>query len=135
MAIVGIGTTFERGTASLGEVISVNVDGVTREAIDVTHLGVSTTSATNTYGNAIFIPSGVCDPGEVSIELFLTPSTFVETCLWESAQTYTMAGPGGTRTFSAFCTGVSQAVVLDDAIRQTMTFKVTGATTASTATT
>lgn len=134
MAIIGIGTTFERGTASLGEVISINVDGIAREAVDVTHLGVSIATSTNTYGNAAFIPSGVCDPGEVSIELFLTPSTFVETCLWETATAYTIAGPGGTRTLSAFCTGVSQAIVLDDAIRQTMTFKVTGATTATTAT-
>ena len=135
MPHVGVSTAFKRGSVTLGGVHKVEHDGPTRESFDVTPLNVSTTTSTTTIGNAEFIPSGVVDAGTINVELFLERTVVLETCAWETAQSYSFVGPGGTRTFSAFCVSVGQSIQVDDVIKQTMELKCTGPVTLSTATT
>ena len=117
---VGTGTTATFGTSGFsGDLLSVDWGGISRENINTSHLG-TTTSHT-------FAPVKLKDGGEITITAAFEPSLPVE-LLDAAAETLTIdwAGLGTTWAASVFCTSVEVTAPLEEKMIWTMTLKVTG---------
>jgi hypothetical protein len=129
MADIGTGATFEFVTTGLTlDLTSIEVSGVAREAVDITHLGTTVAKA--------FIPGDLYDPGEISFEGLLDPQdgdTFPITGASETMRV-TFPTPSGLTTPAKFeCTGfVTEyefGVPMEEEMTFSMTIKLTGAIT------
>ena len=124
MADVGTGTTITFGTSGFtAEVMSVAGNDMTREDIDVTHMG-----STN-YRE--FIPSKLVDGGTLELEISFDPDS--QPPITGAAETITVNFPtpaGGTTPadleFTGYVNSWSFTAGLEEKMEATITIKVDG---------
>jgi hypothetical protein len=119
---IGTGSTVTFGTSGFSaDILGVNLSGVTREAINTSHMG--------TTSDHTFMPVDLVDNGTLELEIAwlatLTPPIITNA----AAETVTVAFAGSATTwsFSAFQTDLGITVPLEDKMTATMTFKISGA--------
>ena len=119
---IGTGSTVTFGTSGFtADILGVNLSGVTREAINTSHMG--------TTSDHTFMPVDLVDNGTLELEIAwlatLTPPIITNA----AAETVTVAFAGSATTwsFSAFQTDLGITVPLEDKMTATMTFKISGA--------
>jgi len=126
----GYGATFgisdgAGGFTTVAEVFSITPPNRSRESIDASNLE-------SPDGYREFIPGGLIDAGEVTLELNYVPSAshVLEAELEKTTvESYEIAFPGGsvTLTFSGYCMSFEPGpLTADDRMTLTATFKVTG---------
>jgi hypothetical protein len=119
---IGTGSTVTFGTSGFSaDILGVNLSGVTREAINTSHMG--------TTSDHTFMPTDLVDNGTLELEIAwlatLTPPIITNA----AAETVTVAFAGSATvwSFSAFQTDLGITVPLEDKMTATMTFKISGA--------
>jgi hypothetical protein len=124
MADDGYSTTVTFSSGFCAEVLDVGWDGMSREAIDTTHM-------TTTNGWMTFLPSDLKDAGELSVSLQFAPNTAPP--ITGAAETVTVTFPlpagGSTRATwacSGFMTGMGVAVPNGDKMTADATIKFSG---------
>lgn len=124
-ADVGTGTTMAFSSAAFSAgITSLSWDGATREAIDVSYLGTST-SATGGFGTKEFIASKLVDGGELSIEGLFDPAQIPP--IHAAAQTVTVTFANSkVWSFSGFMRKFSVQIPLEDKMTFSGTVKVNG---------
>lgn len=129
---IGHGAAFKRGNAdgppetytAIAPVISISGPGMSKDAIDVSHL-----ASTERYREFV---SGMRDAGEVTIELRFDPGdSDVDNALTDfeadTARSYQIAwADGSTFNFEGILTAWSPETPFDDAMSMSLTYKVTG---------
>lgn len=66
-----LGTVTYAGFAM--NILKLDWDGIKREQIEVTNMNVLPTTATDGFGNKMFLPSAYVDPGELNLEVLHNP--------------------------------------------------------------
>lgn len=123
---VGTGTSLVFGTSGFNAYITnVSGPGITREAIETTHLG--------TTGGKTFIPGDLYDGGELTLDVMHDPSITVPMLAGNQPETITITYPtpagmssGATWSFSGFMTNYEPTAPLEDKMTATVTIKLTG---------
>jgi len=135
----GHGTTIVFGTSSFSsEVVSIDWSGITRDAIDATHLASTAPSATQ-FGGMEKIPPDLADAGELSVEIHTDPDKIPPVNL--VAETITITFPLVTGDSSAttwagtgFVTGYSANITSGEKMTTTMTIAISGVVSVTVAT-
>ena len=123
---VGTGTTIAFGTSSFtAELLSLNGNDISREDIDVTHMG------STVYRE--FQPSDLVDGGTIDMELAFDPDE--QPPVLAVAETITITFPsslanGATFVFTGYVNSWSWADPLEDKMTASCTIKVDGKGTA-----
>jgi len=120
----GTGASVTFGTSSFtANFTSITIDGVTRPAIDTTHLGTTVART--------FTPGELIDYGEFGIEFQWDPDDFPP--IDQAPETITLTFPlssGGstaaTFAFPGFMTNYSGAIALEELMTATATIKISG---------
>jgi len=129
---LGNGTAIVFGTSGFaGQITKMDFSGISREAVDVSHLG-SAAAGAGQFGGRDFKPGKLIDPGELVLTVHFDADT--RPLSMEPAETITITFPldDGESTASiwagsGFCTDVSGPSVENDAkMEQTITLKLTG---------
>ena len=121
MAHIGTGLTVS-GTTFTAEILSASLSGLSREAIDTTHMGSTTARS--------FIPSELYDAGEITFEVAFEPGASATLPVSAAAGTITVTHTDtGAATWadSGFCTNMEWTVPLEDRATASITYKLTGA--------
>jgi hypothetical protein len=116
---VGTGTTVTHGGFS-GDVLSVDIGGVTVDNIDTSHMGTTSWKT--------FLAHDLADAGEVTIEIAWDITASVPT-MGGTAQTLTINPTGNTDaaiTASAFINSFSVGIPLEDKMTGSFGFKLSG---------
>ena len=124
MADIGTGTTIAFGTSSFSaELLGISQDGMSRPAIDTSHMGTSTWKT--------FMPGDLVDNGEVQMEIAFNPDN--QPPISAVAETITITFPvpagsssGATAAFSGFVTDWGVQGPLEERMTSTITIKVSG---------
>jgi predicted secreted protein len=131
VGIHGHGSVLTFGGTAVGNIVSISGPSVSRDSIDI-----STMDSSNKWRE--FIP-GMIDAGEISCELNYdgtTISKLLADNLTSTAQTVTIKMDNeGLWSGSGFITSLGHTIPFDDKIQQSVSLKLTGALTHSTATT
>lgn len=140
---VGTGITAAFGTSNWTmELTGISWSGISREAIETTHLGVSAPSS-GQFGNRTFMPGDLSDPGELVLEGHFDTEQAVATKqppIDKAIETLTLTWPktGGTNAAkwecSAFNISCDVAGELDGKIIFRTTWKCSGNVTVTAAT-
>ncbi len=129
---IGTGTTITFATTGFSaEVIeTVEWTGITRPAVDTTHM-TSTQASTGQFGGRTFIPPKFADPGQIALMLHFNPQTNVP--INSAAETITVAFPlvSGDATAASwsgtgFITEMGPSVPLEDKMVNRVTIKLSG---------
>ena len=125
---IGTGTTITFGTSSRAfDIVSVDHGGITRESIDMSHLGTSS--------GRPFTVSDTYDPGELTVELLLDPNFDVLTLppYDQVAETVTVTVPkqsgdatAGTFAATGLVTNFGFGIPFEDRMTGSATIKLTG---------
>ncbi len=112
------------------EIVSMEWSGITREAIETTHLGTTLPGA-GTLGSKTFIPSDHTDPGELAIEFHFNPDDKPAFETAAETVTATWFGPddaaGATWACSAFWTSYGTgSMTAEEKMVGSGTLKMTG---------
>lgn len=131
-ATPGYGAIASWGGTAIPEVVSITGPGITRDAIDVSHL--QSTSMVREF------IAGIIDAGEVSLEINLLPDDTQQALLFASmistvascakqalVVTLTDATPQTITMAGAVITGWETGAAIDDKLTATVTFKASGA--------
>lgn len=115
---IGTGTAIVFGTSGFNAAITgVNVDGVTRPAIDTTHLGTTTART--------FVPGDLIDAGTISLDIQFDPELAIPAKT--AAETITITWPDtSTWAFSGFVTNYTGEAGDEELMTGTVQIKVTG---------
>lgn len=124
VADTGIGTTitFTGSTAFIANVLTLSWDGISRPALDTSHLGTSTWRT--------FIPGDLVDPGSLAIEMQFEAANAPP--ITATANTVTINFPGGGTTNDWSATGflTDFAINVDEGIQTaTANLKLSGTVT------
>lgn len=127
----GIVITFDSGF--FAEITSVSWSGISRPSIDVSHMGIAAAGAGD-FGNALFLPGDIVDPGELSLELHFNPNDAIP--IASAAETITITWPlvgvdvtANTFAGSGFMTDFEITGSLEEKMTATATLKMSGAVT------
>ena|SRR3990167_19130 len=121
--------TFPSGYAA--KVLSGSWDGIKREAIETTHIGIAAAGA-GLVGNRTFIPGAITDPGEITLNLFFDTNT--RPPVEEAAGSYVITPPNTSSfTVSGFATDFDMDDPLEGAMTATLKIKPAGTITVATA--
>ena len=131
MAITGQGTTLTWNQA-IADVVSITAPTVSIATLDTTNIASI---------HRTFI-AGTIDSGELTVEIMYDPmsDTDIEDA-WDNTATAAPSAAtavltfsdSATFTFSAIMTGFEANVGIDDSVKATLTFKITGAVTVAAA--
>lgn len=117
MAVVGTGTTITFATGFCAEILNVSHDGISRKAIDTTHMG--------TTGGMTFTPGALYDPGGLRVSLAFAPGA--NPPIDQAVETITVTFPDGeTESFDGFLTDFAWTDPLEDRMTADATIKATG---------
>lgn len=124
-AQIADGATIVFGTSAFSaQVTSIAWGGITRPAIDTTHLGTAAPAGDN-FGNRTFLPGKMVDPGEITMEIHVNPDAGPP--IHAAAETITVTfNSGATWACTGFVTSFEITNALDDKLVGTMTVKMTG---------
>jgi len=123
-AIAGTGAVLKRSTTPIAEVLSITGPGLTRDIIDVTHLG-------STGGYREYV-SGYRDGGELTFTInfiFEGYNNMKTDFDSDSSGSYSVILPDAgntTLTFSGFVTSMPLSIEPDNAVTVDITIKITG---------
>jgi len=88
---VGTGTTLTAGTSGwTAELLSLDLNGIAREAIETSHSGTAAAGA-GKHANRTYIPGDLADPGSLDVTFHFNPDT--EPPIDQPAETWTVAFP------------------------------------------
>lgn len=124
MSDIGTGTTIAFGTSSFdAELLSLNGNDISREDIDVTHMG------STAYRE--FMPSDLVDGGSIDMEIMFDPDE--QPPINAAAETITITFPtslasGATFVFTGYVNSWSWGDPLEDKMTAQLTIKVDGKT-------
>lgn len=129
MGTVGIGTLLKIGTDTVAEVIDIEGPGMTKDAVEDTHL-----TSTNRWRTYL---SGMRDGGEVTFDVNFLPVDTTQEAVEDSflgntasAFSLTWTDSGATVwSFNALVTGLSPRASIDEPLRASISLKITGAVT------
>ena len=94
--LTGASITF--GTSGFSaEVLDINVSGISRPAVDSTHLGTAAAGA-GKHGNAMFIAGRIINPGTVDFEINFNPDDDPPIATAAETITIAFAASGGDTT-------------------------------------
>lgn len=121
----GFGASITFATGYCAKIISISLDGMTREPIDTTNMA-------STNGWADFIPSDIKTMGSMTVELLHDKNAAGKTNLAAAAGsivvTYPISSGGstaGTITCNGFLTEIGVEIPMDDVMTQTCKFQFT----------
>lgn len=126
------GTTIVFTTSTFSSsVVGAKWSGIKRKAIDVSHFGVADAGA-NKFGNQLFTPGKLVDPGELELNLHFDPDK--NPPIGAAAETVTVTFPKALSTDATapnwagtgFMTEYEVDEVLDDIIKATCKVKMSG---------
>jgi hypothetical protein len=127
---VGTGASVTFSSGFFAEIANLDWSGITREAIETSHMGTAAPSA-GEFGNKTFIPGDLSDPGSLDVELHFNPDTIPP--IDGAAETVTLqfaASDGDTTgaswAGSGFLTDCGAAIPLEDKMTMSATIKFTG---------
>lgn len=119
MAFVGTGTTISFASSFLAEILDIGVGGLSREAIDTTHMGTSVWKT--------FVPGDLSDPGELEVEIAFDPALTPPINSAPESITITFSDSGAaTWVFSGFMVGFSAKTPLEGRATGTARIKISG---------
>lgn len=124
MSDIGTGTTIAFGTSSFdAELLSLNGNDISREDIDVTHMG------STAYRE--FMPSDLVDGGSIDMEIMFDPDE--QPPINAAAETITITFPtslasGATFVFTGYVNSWSWGDPMEDKMTAQLTIKVDGKT-------
>lgn len=122
---IGTGATLSFTGDWDAEILSLSWDGISREAIDTSHMGTTVART--------FIPTDLYDPGELTVEFNLDPDYDIETVMTATAETVAVVlqDGAGTANWSAsgFMTSYSLNAPLEDKQTGSATIKLSGSIT------
>ncbi len=112
-----------------GELVSISISGMSREAIDVTHMS-SAQPTTVDIGGKEYIPSALVDPGTITATVHANTGAGAQTAippLNQAAETWTVTLPQtGAETAATFAgTGFMTEATLTGEIEAAVTYDVT----------
>lgn len=117
---VGTGTSIAFATSFLANLTNVNWSGISRPAVDTTHMG--TTPART------FMPGDLYDPGSLSVEMQF--DTDASPPITGAAETVTVTFPDAeTWSASGFLTEFAFTAATEEVMTATATVKFTGTVT------
>ena len=136
---IGTGTTITFGTSGFNaQIESASWGGITREIIDVTHLGTTPASG-GEIGSREYLAGDLSDPGELTLELHFNPN--LQAPIEGDPETITVTYPlvSGDTTSASWSaqgqmTGYDHEIPLEDKMTATATVKITGPITRTDAT-
>lgn len=125
-ATSGFSTVIKKGATAIAEVAGITGPGISRNAIDATHL--------NSPSQAKEFIAGLIDAGEVSLDLNWLPSDATHAALFNdlmagTKDTYSIVWPNAgptTWTFTALVTAFSPTAPKDDRLSASATLKLSG---------
>lgn len=128
---VGTGTTILFGTSAWeAEIVGVNLAGMSREAIDTSHLATAVASA-GKVGSRTKIPGKLTNPGQLRLEIHFDSETLPP--IEAAPETITITFPvrtgdavGPKWAFSGFATGFEAGAPLEGKMTGTLTIEITG---------
>jgi len=121
---VGTGASITFSSGFMAEILDIKWSGISRAAIDSTHMGTTTART--------FDPATLFDPGELGVELALDPGTRPPIDSAAESVTVTLpngaAGASGTSTWQAqgFLTEFEWGAPLEDKMTATAKLKFSG---------
>lgn len=115
MSILGTGATLTKNAVSLGKLLSVNVDGQTVPAIDISNM--------ESTGKE-YVAGTLVDEGTISCEI-LTETALDKASLGGVAQAIVLTANTFSLTASGFITSIGTAVPLEDKVTQSLTIQLT----------
>jgi len=123
-AAIGHGTTITWGSGLYANILDFDWSGISRAAIDSTHMGSGDVKT--------FLTGGTYDPGTLSATLqFNTTATSaghaIDALMTSAAEAVTMDFGTAAYTVSAFITDTGISAGDEDVITQAVTLKFTGA--------
>lgn len=130
-ADVGTGTTIAFASSGFAaEITGVALAGVSREAIDTSHMGTTPTPA-GKMGSRTFMPGDLSDGGELTLEIHHDPDLVPPFDTGAEQVTVTFPVPSGltngaTYVFQAFVTGYQATIPLEDKMVATLSVKISG---------
>ena len=125
---LGLAITFSSGF--MAEVDDVQWTGISRTAIDSSHMGTAVAGA-GKFGNMTFIPGRLVNPGELKVTIHYNPDTLPPIASASETVTVTYYPSGGNTTganwsASGFMTGFELGAPKDEKMTATVTVKLTG---------
>ena len=126
MADQGFGTTLTFSGGFAGEIKSIQIGGVSRDALETTYMAT-------TQGYRTFIPSDLVDPGELSVEVQFEADKNFLTPIKGAVETVTITFPiesghsnAGSYACSGFLTEFEVTSQFDEIMTANLTIKYTG---------
>lgn len=143
---VGTGATiaFDASTGAAGagfynaQLLGVDWSGISREAIDATHMATDITPGTTEFGNQVFLPADFADGGQLSVEVQFNPDMappMVPAVVAASegiVVTFPLISGDSTAAhwdFEGFCTNCDIDCPPEEIMTATLTLRVTAAVT------
>lgn len=122
---IGTGSTIVFGTSGFSaDITNFSISGLTREVIDVSHLGTSPAGA-GEIGSREYLAGDLSDAGEISINGNFNPDLIPP--IEGAPETITVTFPeGAIWTFSGQMTSYGQETPLEDKMSFTATVKAVG---------
>lgn len=119
---IGTGTTVTFLTSAFSaQVTSISMSGLSRESVDVTHMG-----STGTLGGKAFIPGKLADPGELTLEIHFNPDDTPP--IMQAVETIRITFPlitGDTTPAKWECSGFATGFEFTDPLEAKMTGSLT----------
>lgn len=135
---IGTGATIAFATGFFAQITDINWSGISRPAIDTSHMGISASGA-GKFGEKTFMPGDLVDPGELTVEMHFNPIT--DPPIGDATETMTLTFPtfsgdstGTTYACDGFFTDWEFSVPLEDKMVATATLKLSGNVTITDAT-
>jgi len=120
MAELGTGTTITFATGFLAEILSISGPGMSREMIDISHMGTTIAHA--------YMVADLYDTGEITVELQYIPGTTIPIANAQETITITFPDSGAsTLAFTGAMSGFEPSIPLEDKMTATVTIKASGA--------
>lgn len=121
---IGTGSTVTFGTSGFtADILSVNISGITREAIQTSHMGTTL--------DHTFMMADLVDNGTLELECAWVAGMIPPILTNAAMETVTVSFAGSASTWSFSCgnTDLGIVVPLEDKMTATLTFKISGAIT------
>lgn len=128
---VGTTTSLTWNTSGLlVEVVGIQIGGISRPAIDTTHL-LSTLPVAGQFGGRTFMPGKLQDPGELTLEIHHDPDKVPPVNTAPEVLVLRFPIPAGKTvgayyTMTGFCTAYQAGNPLEDKMGATITVKLSG---------
>ncbi len=115
---IATGITLAGTTSSwTSELLDISFSGITRGSVDTSHQGTTTAQT--------FQPTGLYDPGSLTVTVHFDPTKALPVGL--VAETWTITFPDTQAwDFSGFCTDYNWTAPFEDKMTAELTIKVTG---------